>query len=76
MKIVSSNETHLLRYNFLSYTFTNYLCNLAGFENFHSVYHMDIVDQPRKMILVNDFTTNQFLLYKIFNELKLIFFLI
>lgn len=51
----SLKKSYFLQYSPLSIEFTNKLCKIAGFEYFHSINHMAIVeDNVDKFLLVNE----------------------
>lgn len=59
-----SGTTFLFEYSKLNMTFTNKLCELAGFENFHSMYHLEILKEKSKVLLYKDFLPDDPLLYE------------
>lgn len=52
----NSNEFFPVEYNYINLMITNKLCELAGFEYFHSVYHMKFVPGTTRCLYFENFS--------------------
>lgn len=61
VQVIQKNKNQTIfyiEYSQLDFVFTNKLCELAGFENFHSIYHMQILKNKEKVLAFQEFLPN------------------
>lgn len=51
----SLNKSFFIHFSPLSSRFSNHICDLAGYENFHSIQHLKILKNISRILFVDDF---------------------
>lgn len=61
IKIKSLNKIFIyIKYSQLKIQYTNYLCKLAGYENIHSGYHMDRLNNQQHQFILVEFLLSDY----------------